>query len=229
MKAKILYEDKEILIVNKPVGLAVQTAKVGQPDLVSELKNYLKAPYLGVVHRLDQPVEGLLVFAKTRRAAAELTKQLGQGILYKQYYAVICGKPAAQSGTLVDYLIKDSTAGMAKVVGKDFREARKAILQYRVLTEIDTPERLALMDIQIETGRFHQIRAQMSHADMPLLGDGRYGNKDSLDTASRLGVRNAALCACLLEIKHPTTGKKLSWKIVPEGKAFTYFAASQKW
>lgn len=229
MKAKILYEDKEILIVNKPVGLAVQTAKVGQPDLVSELKNYLKAPYLGVVHRLDQPVEGLLVFAKTRRATADLTRQLGEGTLHKQYFAVICGKPVAQSGILVDYLIKDGKAGMAKVVSEDFREAKKAVLQYRVLTEIMTPERLALMEIHIETGRFHQIRAQMSHAGMPLLGDGKYGNKDALDTASRLGVRNAALCACFLEVNHPATGKRLNWKIVPEGKAFSYFADSRKW
>ena len=113
MKTKIVYEDREILVVQKPAGLATQTARIGQPDVVSELKGYLADQqrksmqsktaargeiYLGIVHRLDQPVEGLLVFAKTKPVAAALTKQLSSGILNKQYYAVICGKPLSKEG-----------------------------------------------------------------------------------------------------------------------------------
>ena len=102
MKTQIVYEDNDIVVINKPAGLATQTARVGQPDVVSELKNYLRSPYLGIIHRLDQPVEGLLVFAKNKRAAAALSTQLQstEGVLNKQYYAVFCGKPAAEKGRL---------------------------------------------------------------------------------------------------------------------------------
>ena len=98
MRCEILYEDETIIVIRKPAGLATQSAKVGEADVVSELKKYLaengaKNPYIGVVHRLDQPVEGLLVFAKTKDAAAGLTKQLSAGTLNKHYYALVCGKP----------------------------------------------------------------------------------------------------------------------------------------
>lgn len=124
MKTEIIYEDKELLVVRKPAGLATQTAGAGQADVVSELKNYLAEkgtgqPYLGIIHRLDQPVEGLLVFAKNKKAAASLTKQLGEqegsGGLNKQYYAVFCGKPSEKSGTLVDYMYK-AAEGRAAIV-----------------------------------------------------------------------------------------------------------------
>ena len=113
MRTEILYEDEDVLVIHKPAGLPTQTAKVGQPDAVSELKNYLAKksgskgqPYLGIIHRLDQPVEGLLVFAKNKNAAAALTSQLqkkSEG-LNKQYQAIVCGKLPAEEGTLVDYL-----------------------------------------------------------------------------------------------------------------------------
>lgn len=229
MKTIIIYEDKDILVVQKPAGLATQTAKIGQADVVSELKNYLAAQsrngiYLGVVHRLDQPVEGLLVFAKNKVAAGALTKQLAAGTLNKQYYAVICGKPSAKEGELVDYLLK--TDNMAKVVtGQQAQsaEAKKAVLQYRIMQEISTPEQLALADIHIDTGRFHQIRVQMSHAGMPLLGDAKYGDTQVQELGRRLFVRNVALCAHSLTLKHPVTGRQLAFQIKPVGKAFAYF------
>ena len=239
MKTKIVYEDKEILVVQKPAGLATQTARIGQPDVVSELKGYLADQqrksmqsktaargeiYLGIVHRLDQPVEGLLVFAKTKPAAAALTKQLSSGILNKQYYAVICGKPLSKEGQLVDYLMKEDN--LAKVVTgqpSQSAQAKKAVLQYRILQEISTPVQLSLAEIHIETGRFHQIRVQMSHGGMTLLGDAKYGNEQTLEQARQLGIRQVALCAYSLTFQHPVTGKQLTFEIKPVGKAFAYF------
>lgn len=229
MRTKILYEDEQILIIHKPAGLATQTSKVGQQDVVSELKNYLvrknrgAEPYLGVIHRLDQPVEGLLVFAKEKQAAATLTKQLDVGTLNKHYYALVCGQVNEKSGELVDYLYKDKD-GKAQVmessveIGKNKREAdnsdvdaKKAVLQYQIIKEY--PQGYFLADIHIDTGRFHQIRAQMSHAGMPLLGDSKYGNEESMERSRILGVRNVALCAYYLEILHPVTDKKLEFQI----------------
>lgn len=118
MKERILYEDKEILVCHKPAGVATQTGQIRQKDLVSEIKNYLgKNPYLGVVHRLDQPVEGLLVFAKTPFAAKELSRQLADNTLNKQYYAVVCGKGFEEDTELADYLVKDGKTNQSRKVG----------------------------------------------------------------------------------------------------------------
>lgn len=217
MKTEILYEDDTILVIKKPAGLATQTSKIGEPDVVSELKKYLaesgkKNPYIGVVHRLDQPVEGLLVFAKSKEAAAGLTGQLSAGTLNKRYYALVCGKPSAQEGALVDYLIKDGN--LAKVVPESVPDAKKAVLQYKVVKTM--PEGLALLDIHIDTGRFHQIRVQMSHAGMPLLGDTKYGSEASISFSREVGVRQVALYAYELEFKHPITKKAMHYELQPE-------------
>ena len=217
MRCEILYEDETIIVIRKPAGLATQSAKVGEPDAVSELKKYLaengqKNPYIGVVHRLDQPVEGLLVFAKTKDAAAGLTKQLSTGTLNKKYYALVCGKPEAEEGELVDYLVKEQS--LAKVVPEGTPDAKKAVLQYKVLKRM--PEGLALLDIHIDTGRFHQIRVQMSNAGMPLLGDMKYGSDASVAFSREVGVRFVALYAYHLEFKHPITKKVMSYELQPE-------------
>ena len=217
MRCEILYEDETIIVIRKPAGLATQSAKVGEPDAVSELKKYLaengqKNPYIGVVHRLDQPVEGLLVFAKTKDAAAGLTKQLSTGTLNKKYYALVCGKPGSEKGELVDYLVKEQS--VAKVVPEGTPDAKKAVLQYKVLKRM--PEGLALLDIHIDTGRFHQIRVQMSNAGMPLLGDMKYGSDASVAFSREVGVRFVALYAYHLEFKHPITKKVMSYELQPE-------------
>ena len=235
---------------HKPAGLATQSAKVGQPDAVSELKKYLAGkasaenvggmtegakgeqgrakaggaktgtePYLGIVHRLDQPVEGLLVFAKTKAAASHLTKQLEAGSLNKQYYATVCGKPEAKSGELVDYLLKEGN--LAKVVPQGTPQAKKAVLQYRVAeskvpecgAEIKSTQNVIRLDVHIDTGRFHQIRVQLAHAGFPILGDMKYGTSESVEMSKELGVRNVALFAYKLEFVHPVTGKHMEYKI----------------
>lgn len=234
MKTEILYEDNQILVIRKPAGLAVQSARIGQPDVVSELKSYLAKqagagrgePYLAVIHRLDQPVEGLLVFAKEKKAAAALTKQLSEGTLNKQYYAVLCGYPDHSEGDLVDYLRKEGNVAVV-VTGreKDFPDAKRAGLHYRILEKIQQPCPLALADVCIETGRFHQIRVQFAHAGWPLLGDTKYGNGTTQGHASYRGV---ALCAYALEFRHPVTGKKMTFRVEPKNPAFDGFAMDKK-
>ena len=245
MRTEIIYEDKELLVIRKPAGLATQSSGVGQADVVSELKNYLARtngakgqPYLGIIHRLDQPVEGLLVFAKNKNAAAVLTQQLGgqenSGLLNKQYYAVFCGKPSEKEGVLVDYMYKGPD-GKAVIVNKksvaensEGQRGAKAVLQYRILqtVTISTGEELSLADIHIETGRFHQIRAQMANAGMALLGDVKYGDEVSENCSARLGIRTVALCAYKIAFSHPASGKLLCFETKPETKAFSFFTLS---
>ena len=226
MLTKIIYEDEHVLVCHKPAGLATQSGRVGQPDVESELKKYLnrsegakreskaQPPYLGVVHRLDQPVEGLLVFAKNKKAAAHLTKQLSEGSLNKQYYAMVCGQPVKEDGELVDYLVKDGN--VAHVVTGQTEGAKKAVLRYKVVEGTQVPTNVAILDIRIETGRFHQIRVQMSHAGMPLLGDSKYGTQESATLSRQLGIRNVALCAYAVEFMHPVNGKRLGFNIQPQ-------------
>lgn len=244
VKTKIIYEDRDILVVQKPPGLATQTAKVGQQDVVSELKNYLAAkfsggqikrePYLGIIHRLDQPVEGLLVFAENRKAAAALTAQLrgekegGTGTLNKFYYGVFCGNAPNNSGELIDDLYKDSS-GKAMVWEQSEAEkppqAKRAVLQYHVLqTEQVRDVVLSLVKIHIETGRYHQIRAQMSHAGMSLLGDAKYADAPCRAISQKLNIRNVALCAFDLEFYHPITKEKMSFQMKPQGEVFSFFS-----
>lgn len=240
MQTQIVYEDEAVLVIRKPAGLATESAGIGQKDVVSELKNYVakknpgKMPYLGVVHRLDQPVEGLLVFAKTKKAAENLTAQLGKGTLKKEYLAVVCGKVPENTGRLVDYLAKEK--GMAVVrdtadaqAEKDAdaqsekaadAQAKKAVLTYMKKAET---EKFTLLAVQIETGRFHQIRAQLSHAGFPILGDEKYGSEESKELSREKKIRFTALCAASLSFRHPVTGKTMAFTQAPQNPAFAEF------
>lgn len=249
MKTEIVYEDRDLLVVRKPAGLATQTSGVGQADVVSELKNYLassgrgKMPYLGIIHRLDQPVEGLLVFAKNKQAAGALTKQLtGQPqeagrILHKRYYAVLYGNPSSREGELADAMYRDASAGRAVIVecgmksGRDAaaQEGKQAVLHYRILETARTSwgDEISLADIRIKTGRFHQIRAQMAHAGMPLLGDEKYAGEAARACSRRLGIRTVALCAATLSFVHPVTGERLYYETGPTSAAFHFFQSKE--
>lgn len=227
MNSRILYEDDRILVCYKPAGFAVQSGQIGRMDMESELKNYLaekqKAlPFLGVIHRLDQPVEGLLVFAKDAQTAAELNRQLTKGEIRKKYYAAVCGKLPDKETLLVDYLIKDNRTGMAKITGKETAGAKKAVLRF---TRSDYSEEAdsSLAEIEIDTGRFHQIRVQMAHAGFPLLGDQKYGTQEAKKQSEAMGIKNVALCAYKLEFGHPADGKRRCFQIMPQNTAFLYF------
>ena len=217
MRTKIIYEDDDILVIHKPPGLATQAKGVGQMDVVSELKSYLmksgaKQPYAGIVHRLDQPVEGLLVFGKNQKATAKLTAGLKNSQLNKKYYATICGNIPKDCGKLVDYMYK-SAEQRAEIVPESESGKNgvvKAVLSYEVKSR---NENCCVVDVSLETGRFHQIRAQFAHAGFPLLGDRKYGTDRSEQVSRELGVRNVALLAYELSVVHPTTGEALHFSI----------------
>lgn len=235
MQKNIVFEDEHIIVAYKPAGIATQTARLGQQDMVSELKNYLArkpenkgkgAPYLGLVHRLDQPVAGILVFAKSKQAAASLSKQITDNTFHKYYYALVFGRPPKEQDTLEDYLYKDAKTNMSQVVKKDFPDAKKAKLHYHwkeTLMVVEEAQEASLLEIELFTGRHHQIRVQMAHAGMPLLGDNKYGIEESREFSKNIGCRNVALCACHLEFKHPATGKKMNFTKKPEDEIFLPF------
>lgn len=215
MKPDILYEDNDIIVCYKPAKLAVQTARTGIPDMVSILKNHIyktdpkkKPPYLAVIHRLDQPVEGILVFAKTKPAAAALTKQLTSFGFGKHYMALLSGRLANPQGTLVDYLVKDSKTNSSSVCTPATPGAKQAILHYTVA---EASKDSCLVNIRLETGRHHQIRVQMAHAGCPIQGDTKYNPAAS---HSEL-YQQLALCACQLDFAHPKTNKELHFSITP--------------
>lgn len=246
MKTQILYEDSSILVIHKPAGIATQAARTGQMDVVSELKNYLathsrrneqtgKIPYLGIIHRLDQPVEGILVFGKTQLASAVLNEELKNKSLHKRYFAAVCGKPDLPEDQVMNYLVRDGS--MARVTASSQAGAKKAVMHYRLLdtcnveigTRHDTkeawsaPVQVSLLDVSLLTGRFHQIRVQLSHMGCPLLGDQKYGNEMSGLISNSLLIGNTALCAYHLDFAHPENGRKMEYNVSPENKAFTLF------
>lgn len=231
---RIEYEDQEILVIYKEAGLPVQTGRTTQKDVVSLLKNHLARsagsetqaePYLGIIHRLDQPVEGLLVFAKTPGSAASLSAQAAsKDGMEKVYQAVVSlsasSYPLAIDGmkkpvTLIDWLGRDRSTNMAYIASEDEQGAKRAELSFRTLWIRDGR---ALMEIRLRTGRHHQIRIQMAHAGMPLLGDRKYGVM-----AGRYPDRNQpeektcplCLCAWRLSFRHPVSGKKMTFCVEP--------------
>lgn len=235
MQKNIVFEDKDIIVVYKPAGIATQTARLGQRDMVSELKNYLAgkaenkekgAPYLGVVHRLDQPVAGILVFAKNKESAASLSKQMTDGSFHKYYDAVVFGKPEKEQGILENYLYKDAKTNQSMVVKEGFPEAKRARLSYKrkeTLMVLEAGQQASLVEIELFTGRHHQIRVQMANAGMPLLGDSKYGTERDKRFSQEIGCRNVALCACKLIFQHPKTGKEMCFERRPEEEIFLPF------
>lgn len=215
MKSKIIYEDSDILVIDKPAGIAVQSASSFGADVESELKKYMAKttgkPEIYVIHRLDQPVSGLLVFAKNKKAAAVLSKAVAGESFNKIYRAGVFGSFEEGEGELVDYIEADKKAGIARIVpaskAKDGK-AKKAVLKYRTL---ERSERESLLEIKLDTGRFHQIRVQTAHAGHPILGDLKYGSEESKELSESLGIKNVCLRAVSLSFKHPTTGKTVDF------------------
>ncbi len=210
---EIFYEDESIVVCYKPAGLATQTKNIGEKDMESELSNYLKgkgeSPEIHVVHRLDQPVEGVMVFAKTKAAATNLTKQLTDHSFKKHYYAIITRESFPDEGDLVDYLVKDNRTNLSKVVKDTDPRAKKASLKYRTVEEWDDRK---LLDIELFTGRHHQIRIQLASRTAPILGDVKYGG---ISTG-----HNLALCSWSISFTHPTTGEPMTFTCKAKGEDF---------
>lgn len=203
----ILYEDNHLLVVEKPVNLIMQADSTNDIDLLSLMKEYLKETYqkpgnvyLGLVHRLDRPVGGVCVFAKTSKAASRLSDQIRTHTFQKTYQAVLEGNSKSQD-TLVDYLVKDSKTNTTTVTSSNDSNGKKAILHYRTLSQ---KESLSLVEIQLETGRSHQIRVQFSSRDIPLWGDQRYNKNAKVK-------QQIALWATRIIFQHPTTKEIISF------------------
>ena len=212
----IIYEDNHLLVVEKPINIPVQADSSNDKDLLTLLKEYIKEKYnklgnvyLGLVHRLDRPVGGIMVFAKTSKAASRLSEQVRTNKLKKTYYAVLDGK-ANKKDTLVDKLLKDTKNNMVRVDDN----GKEAILDYKLL---EYKEPYSLVKIDLKTGRSHQIRVQFSSRNLPLYGDQRY------NSSAKVGEQ-IALFAKELSFIHPTTKEELTFKIdLPRRNPWNYF------
>lgn len=209
---KVLYEDNHIIVVIKPYNIPSQSDKTNDIDMLSLVKEYIKEKYqkpgnvyVGLVHRLDRPVGGIMVFAKTSKAASRLSESIRNKSFSKTYLAVVNGKFEKQNGILENYLWKDEALNMSKVVSKDKKGAKLARLTYEVLAEKND---LSLVKINLETGRHHQIRVQFSNAGHSLYGDQKY-DKGSMG-------KQIALWAYRLEFKHPVKDEIMKFEALPE-------------
>ncbi|MDR9365118.1 MAG: RluA family pseudouridine synthase [Balneolaceae bacterium] len=215
---EILFEDNHLLAVNKPAGLLSQEDYTGDPDLLTLCKIYLKREYdkkgnvfLGLLHRLDRPVSGVMLFAKTSKAASRLSEQIRKRSIKKSYYAVVEGV-SPQNGMLQDYLLKNQTTNTVSVASSKNKDAKKAELIYQ---REKVENRLSLLNITLITGRPHQIRVQLSHHGYPIYGDQKYGSKHS---------GKISLHASELTFSHPTLKKELSVRTkLPNGFPWDFF------
>ena len=223
-RVPIVFEDDAVIVCEKPAGMPVQSDHTRDMDVLTILKHHIfeeqnseEEPYLAVVHRLDRPVGGLMVLAKTKEAAANLSEQIQNFEFEKNYQAVVCGNLREDFGTFEDYLLKNGKTNKTEVVKAGTPGARKAELDYELIDCIETKEGvLTWILVILHTGRHHQIRVQMAHAGMPLAGDRKYG----AGTNVTIGAGSLALCAASLTFLHPVTGKVMKFVTKPEGAEF---------
>lgn len=225
MNIEVLHEDKDIIVCIKPYGVPVQSDKSRDTDLLTYLKNHIfeneelnEEPYLAMIHRLDRPVGGIMVFAKNQEAASRLSDQLQDGKFTKYYQAVLTGELPNDYGTMEDYIVKDGRTNTSKLADKGTKGAKKAILNYEVLDVMETDEGiLTYVLIELVTGRHHQIRVQMAGRDAGIYGDTKY-NPRFMKTKKI--YQQMALYATRLEFDHPTSGEHMVFKREPEGDVF---------
>ncbi|MEK4026092.1 RluA family pseudouridine synthase [Sporosarcina sp. FSL W7-1283] len=213
MNIPILYEDNHLLVVEKPVNIPVQEDRSGDVDVLSALKEDIKRRYqkpgnvyLGLVHRLDRPVGGVMVFAKTSKAASRLSDQLRRGTIDRQYLAVVHGVPKKKQATLRHFLYKDRQKNQVFSVDRNYPEAKAASLDYHLLGKESNK---SILNVRLHTGRSHQIRVQMATEGFPLFGDQKYGSR-----VNKPGEQ-IALWAHTLEFAHPTTKETLRFVSKP--------------
>ncbi len=244
----ILYEDPHILVCVKPHGIATQSKSIRYPDMVSLIKNHLAKssgsrnpgsaePYLAVIHRLDQPVAGILVFAKTPAAAKDLNKQLQNQGFGKYYRALVTNPPSEEEGTLEDYMVKDARTNTSRICSVKENGAKIARLHYNTVpadnrlftipsgsshssisgtglqssdpTEKNTAFHGTELEIHLDTGRHHQIRVQLASIGCPIVGDTKYNP----ELAGTKGWQTIRLCAYKLDFKHPVTHKAMHFQL----------------
>ena len=210
----ILYEDNHIIVVFKPCNILSQSDSTKDIDMLTIIKKYIKEKYqkkgnvyLGLVHRLDRPTSGIMVFAKTSKAASRLCKEINDKKFVKKYLALVTGILDKKEDTLENYIKKVNNNSI--ITTKE--EGKYALLDYKVIKEIDN---LSLVDITLHTGRHHQIRTQFAGIGHPLYGDQRYGIENR---------KQLALCAYHLEFIHPVTKENLVFEKLPSGDIWNKF------
>lgn len=209
---KILYEDNHIIVLVKPVGIITQADDSGDIDFLTEIKSYRRVNenkpgdvFVGIVHRLDRMVGGVMVFAKTSKAAGRLSEQIRSRNMSKQYLAIVHAN-YLPGGVMEDYLVKDTESNISKVVHHSNPAAKHAKLAYHV---VSAKNGLGLVSIELDTGRSHQIRVQFASRGFPLVGDVKYGIEKS-------GTQGPALWSYAIGIVHPTTKEKLEFTELPQ-------------
>ncbi|MCR5651601.1 MAG: RluA family pseudouridine synthase [Lachnospiraceae bacterium] len=215
----ILYEDEEIIVIDKEPYFPVQSKTVTKRDCISELKGLFRErdgvkdePYVGLIHRLDEPVEGIMVFAKNQKAASVLSGELQRGGFSKEYTAAVCplSDDLPTSADLSDHILTDKKTNISRIVPEGTKGAKRAELRYDVTEEFtkEAGKNIRLLRVLLNTGRHHQIRVQLSNAKMPIVGDRKYG-KELLSLP-------LCLAATALSFTHPVTGKRLEYTIRPQ-------------
>ena len=200
---QVLFEDNHLLIVNKRAGDITQGDKTGDKPLSDVVKEYVKEKYnkpgkvfIGTVHRLDRPTSGIVIFARTSKALERLNKMLRDKVIQKTYWAIVKKKPKAERDTLTNFLKKDTKKNKSFVYRKEIEGSKKATLHYQVIQKLDN---YTLLEIDLETGRHHQIRTQLSHIGSPIKGDLKYG----FDRSNKDG--SISLHARKINFVHPVT------------------------
>lgn len=222
IKDRILYEDNHLLIVNKLPSEIVQGDKTGDVCLLEDVKEYIKEKYdkpgnvfAGLVHRIDRPVGGAVIFAKTSKALSRMTQKIQSREFSKTYLAIVKNKPPKDADELSNYMVKNESQNKSYIVGSNAKGAKLAQLKYRVIGSSDS---YYLLEIELITGRHHQIRAQLAHMGCPIKGDLKYGFPRSNPDAS------ISLHAYKLKFEHPTL--KIPIEVVtpkPEGTPWEFF------
>ena len=213
-KLKVLFEDNHIIVVEKPVNIPSQGDKTGDIDMLEIIKNYIKEKYnkpgnvyLGLIHRLDRPVGGVMVFARTSKAAGRLSEQVRNKTFVKEYLTIVNGRMDQKEGVLEDYLQKNERTNMSKVVDSDKNNAKHACLEYKEI-KYDKDLDLSVLEIKLNTGRHHQIRVQLSSRNHSIYGDQKYSGRGH--------GKQICLWAYKLTIEHPITKERMTFKSIPE-------------
>lgn len=233
MKLNVIFEDQHLIVVEKPPKIPSQSDATNDIALLSIIKEYLikqynnaKEPYVALIHRLDRPVGGIMVYAKTKFAAKELSVQMQDKQFKKIYLGVACGDPQQKKGQLKNYLKKISSRNYSQIVKKDMQNAKEAVLNYEVIETVNTKEygKLSLIRYELLTGRHHQIRVQTAGNNCPLWGDTKY-NKTFINNKEWTQI---ALWAYQISFKHPKTKRELTFCIKPESRyPFELFECSK--
>ncbi|EFM12016.1 pseudouridine synthase [Paenibacillus curdlanolyticus YK9] len=217
----VLFEDNHLLVVVKPPGVPSQEDDSGDPDMLTLLKEDLKERhnkpgnvFLGLVHRLDRPVGGAMVFAKTSKAASRLSETVRSRVFGKTYMAIVHGTPAQPYGTLKHYMRKDNKRNVSETFDRPVADAKEAVLDYAVMDRIGN---LSLVAVKLHTGRSHQIRAQMAAIGCPLYGDAKYGAPAASGNDKRHASHGTVLLwSTSVTIPHPVTKEMLTFRSIPD-------------